>query len=74
MSGNLRTVALLCQGMMTLPTRSCAVRSSGPFTDHLWLAVTAYIARLKGSSCEHTESNLLVALAGAAGAGPAVRT
>jgi len=29
-----------------------------PFTDQLRLAVAAYLARFKGSSCEHTESDL----------------
>jgi integrase/recombinase XerD len=31
---------------------------SGPFTDQLRLAVAAYLARFKGSSREHTESDL----------------
>ena len=29
-----------------------------PFTDRLRLAVTSYLARFKGSSREHTESDL----------------
>ena len=33
-------------------------RGPGPFTDQLRLAVAAYLARFKGSSREHTESNL----------------
>jgi integrase/recombinase XerD len=36
---------------------------SAPFTDRLWLAVAAYLARFKGSSREHTESNLRCYLA-----------
>ena len=31
---------------------------AGPFTDQLRLAVTTYLARLKGTSREHTESDL----------------
>ena len=34
-----------------------------PFTDQLRLAVAAYLARFKGSSCEHTESDLRCYLA-----------
>jgi hypothetical protein len=30
----------------------------GPFTDRLRLAVAAYLARFKGSSREHTQSDL----------------
>jgi integrase/recombinase XerD len=35
----------------------------GPFTDRLRLAVAAYFARFKGSSREHTESDLRCYLA-----------
>jgi site-specific recombinase XerD len=34
-----------------------------PFTDQLRLAVAAYLARFKGSSCDHTESDLRCFLA-----------
>ena len=34
-----------------------------PFTDQLRLAVAAYLARFKGSSREHTESDLRCYLA-----------
>ncbi len=48
-----------CQGMMTF-TELVSVPSDplAPFTDQMWLAVAAYLARLKGSSREHTESDL----------------
>src|ERR1700683_2957153 len=36
-----------------------------PFTDQLRLAVAAYLARFKGTSREHTESDLRCYLAGA---------
>ena len=35
-----------------------APSSPGPLTDQLRLAVAAYLARFKGSSREHTESDL----------------
>ena len=38
-----------------------------PFTDQLRLAVAAYLARFKGSSREHTESDLRCYLAWCAG-------
>ena len=38
-----------------------------PFTDRLRLAVAAYLARFKGSSREHTESDLRCYLAWCAG-------
>ena len=38
-------------------------RLSAPFTDRLWLAVAAYLARFKGSFHEHTESDLRCYLA-----------
>jgi hypothetical protein len=41
-----------------------------PFTDRLRLAVAAYLARFKGSSREHTESDLRCYLAWCAGHGP----
>ena len=41
----------------------------GPFTDRLRLAVAAYLARYKGSSREHTESDLRCYLAWCAGRG-----
>ncbi len=40
-----------------------------PFTDQLRLAVAAYLARFKGSSREHTESDLRCYLAWCAAAG-----
>ena len=40
-----------------------------PFTDRLRLAVAAYLARFKGSSREHTESDLRCYLAWCAGHG-----
>ena len=47
---------------------------AGPFTDQLRLAVTTYLARLKGTSREHTESDLCCYLfwgaPSAAGTGP----
>ena len=41
----------------------------GPFTDQLRLAVAAYLARFKGSSRDHTESDLRCYLAWCAGQG-----
>jgi len=48
-----------CQGMMSF-TDLAAVPTDPPepFTDRLRLAVAAYLARFKGSSREHTESDL----------------
>jgi integrase/recombinase XerD len=48
-----------CQGMMTF-TELAFVPSGplAPFTDRLRLAVAAYLARFKGSSRKHTESDL----------------
>ncbi len=43
-----------------------------PFTDQLRLAVAAYPARFKGSSREHTESDLRCYLAGPPEPGPPV--
>ena len=40
-------------GLASIPTGHAA-----SFTDQLWLAVAAYLARFKGSSREHTESDL----------------
>jgi integrase/recombinase XerD len=53
-----------CQGMMTF-TELAFVPSDplAPFTDRLRLAVAAYLARFKGSSREHTESDLRCYLA-----------
>jgi len=57
----LRGVQVLaqCQGMMTF-TELAFVPSDPlvPFTDRLRLAVAAYLARFKGSSRKHTESDL----------------
>ena len=52
------------QGMMTF-TELASVPSNPlvPFTDRLRLAVAAYLARFKGSSREHTESDLRCYLA-----------
>ena len=43
-----------------IPAEPASVPSlqAGPFPDQLRLAVTAYLARFKGSSREHTESDL----------------
>jgi integrase/recombinase XerD len=48
-----------CQGMMT-STKLASVPSDplAPFTDRLRLAAAAYLSRFKGSSREHTESDL----------------
>jgi integrase/recombinase XerD len=47
------------QGMMTFTELApSASELPGPFTDRLRLAVAAYLARFKGSSREHTESDL----------------
>jgi integrase/recombinase XerD len=53
-----------CQGMMT-STELASIQSDRlvPFTDQLRLAVAAYLARFKGSSREHTESDLRCYLA-----------
>jgi hypothetical protein len=50
---------LHCQDMMTF-TELASVPSDpmAPFTDQLRLAVAAYLARFKGSSRDHTESDL----------------
>ena len=47
------------QGMMTF-TELASVPSDSlvPFTDRLRVAVAVYLARFKGSSREHTESDL----------------
>ena len=62
----LRGVQVLaqCQGMMTF-TELAFVPSDplAPFTDRLRLAVAAYLARFKGTSREHTESDLRCYLA-----------
>ncbi len=49
-----------CLGMMSFPDLA-SLPSDRPatFTDQLRLAVAAYLARLKGSSREHTASDLL---------------
>ncbi len=50
---------LQCQGMMTFTELASA--PSHPlvlFTDRLRLAVAAYLARFRGTSREHTESDL----------------
>jgi hypothetical protein len=53
-----------CQGMMTF-TDLASVPSHplAPFTDRLRLAVAAYLARFKGSSRQHTGSDLRCYLA-----------
>src|SRR6516165_9459554 len=45
-------------------------RPPEPFTDQLRLAVAAYLARFKGSSREHTESDLRCYLSWCAERGP----
>jgi hypothetical protein len=59
-----------CLGMMNF-TEPPSVASDHPvpFTDQLRLAVAAYLARFKGSSREHTESDLTCYLAWCAGRG-----
>src|SRR5271165_6594292 len=53
-----------CQGMMTFTELAPAASDPRePFTDRLRLAVAAYLARFKGSSREHTESDLRCYLA-----------
>jgi hypothetical protein len=53
-----------CQGMLNLTDlASVACDPPVPFTDRLRLAVAAYLARFKGSSREHTESDLRCYLA-----------
>jgi integrase/recombinase XerD len=55
---------LQCQGMTTFTPLALAPSDPpGPFTDRLRLAVAAYLARFKGSSREHTESDLRCYLA-----------
>ncbi len=57
-----------CQGMMTFTELACVPSDPpAPFTDRLRLAVAAYVARFKGSSREHTESDLRCYLAWCAG-------
>jgi hypothetical protein len=53
-----------CLGMMNF-TEHASVPSPhlAPFTDQLRLAVAAYLARFKGSSREHTQSDLRCYLA-----------
>jgi hypothetical protein len=60
-----------CLGMMT-STELASVPSNrlAPFTNQLQLAVAAYLARFKGSSREHTESDLRCYLAWCAERGP----
>ena len=53
-----------CQGMMTFTDlASVPSHSLAPFTDRLRLAVAAYLARFKGTSREHTGSDLRCYLA-----------
>jgi hypothetical protein len=59
-----RAGPLQCQGMMTFTELAPAPSDPPePFTDRLRLAVAAYLARFKGSSREHTESDLRCYLA-----------
>jgi integrase/recombinase XerD len=54
----------VCHGMRTFTELTSApCRLPAPFTDQLRLAVAAYLARFKGSSREHTESDLRCYLA-----------
>ena len=46
-----------CQGMTFTELASVPSDPLAPFTDQLRLAVAAYLARFKGSSREHTESD-----------------
>ena len=51
-------------GMMTFTgLASVASDPAAPFTDQLRLAVAAHLARFKGTSREHTESDLRCYLA-----------
>jgi hypothetical protein len=60
---------LQCQDMM-IPAEPPSVPASlGPLADQLRLAVAAYLARFKGLSREHTESDLRCYLAWGAGHG-----
>jgi integrase/recombinase XerD len=53
-----------CLGMRNFPELPSAPSDHPlPFTDHLRLAVAAYLARFKGTSREHTESDLRCYLA-----------
>jgi integrase/recombinase XerD len=56
--------------MMTFTELPCVPSDPlGPFTDQLRLAVAAYLARFRGSSRYHTESDLRCYLAWCAGQG-----
>ena len=56
--------SLQCRGMMTFTELASAPSHPlAPFTDQLRLAVAAYLARFKGSSRQHTESDLRCYLA-----------
>ena len=44
--------------MTSTPLAPALSNPPEPFTDQLRLAVAAYLARFKGSSREHTESDL----------------
>ena len=63
-------VPVQCQDMMTFAelARAASDRPE-PFTDRLRLAVAAYLARFKGSSRAHTESDLRCYLSWCAGRG-----
>src|SRR5215471_21361396 len=65
-----RRTRLQGHGMMTF-TELASVPSdpAAPSTDRLRLAVAAYLARFKGSSREHTESDVRCYLAWCAGRG-----
>ena len=55
--------------MLSTEPASISSRQAGPFPDQLRLAVIAYLARFKGSSREHTESDLRCYLNWCAGHG-----
>jgi hypothetical protein len=64
--GSFTVIASRCsvRGMMTFTELTPAPSDPPePFTDRLRLAVAAYLARFKGSSREHTESDLRCYLA-----------
>ena len=66
MFGSFTVIASRCsvRGMMTFTELTPAPSDPPePFTDRLRLAVAAYLARFKGSSREHTESDLRCYLA-----------
>ncbi len=58
-----------CRGMMHFSDPISIFSASGGPTDHVRLAAAAYLGRFKGSSREHTESDLRCYLVWCAGRG-----